>query len=656
MTALWRWVREEIARMPTLFAILALVAATAGAYANSLDNGFHFDDTHHIVANPYLRSLDNLDDYFTRPDMFSALPGHEMYRPILLATFALNYHMGGYDPLPWRLTALALHAICAVGVFLTIRVLISQLQRDSLGLATGVGFVAALFFALHPVFTETVNYASARSSLLATAFVIWAFLLHRWALDRRGAAARLPLWIGSLALFLCALLSKEIAVVLPFVLLFAAFQEKRGYWAVVPSFLVLVLYLHFVRGGLLGSAVMDFAAHERAATASATATTGGSRPILWNLYTQARVIPAYLSMFVLPIGFCADRYVRISDTLFDPGVWFGGTLVLALLYFAWRWRRTRPLTSLGLVWFFFCLAPTSSVIPLNVVMNEHRLYLPGLGVMLILADWLRTVDPQRVRVPAMVGAVVLAGLTLSRNTDWRNSYRLWGSAVAVSPKSAGAWNSLGVELGVRGEDERAIDAYKRAVELDPASWQATFNLGTLHLRLGTKEENPGMLETAESWIARSLEIMPSSERSRWFRAEIWWQQGKHAAARAAMAEIASESPRAYELTRYPLARMAAEAGDLDEAHRCYEFLLRVGNDPVGAHLGLARLAYDAGNEEDGDKHVRAAMQARPHDASPHLFLARRYAGTRRATGHLFEAERRGYRASARERDEILSKP
>ena len=141
---------------------------------------------------------------------------------------------------------------------------------------------------------------------------------------------------------------------------------------------------------------------------------------------------------------------------------------------------------------------------------------------------------------------------------------------------------------MRGEDQKAIDAYKRAVELDPMSWQATFNLGTLHLRLGSRENNPVLLETAETWIDRSLQIMPNSERSRWFRSEIWWQQGKPAAARAAMAELASESPRAYELTRYPLARMAADAGDFDEARRCYEFLLRVGNEPVGARIGLAR--------------------------------------------------------------------
>ena len=126
-------------------------------------------------------------------------------------SYSLNYLQGGYDPLPWRLTAIALHALTAVGVFLTIRTLAAQLlPRPNRG-AEGGALVAALVFAVHPVFTEAVDYASARSSLLASCFLVWAFLVHRWAAGRRPGPGRVALWALSLLLFACALLSKEIA-------------------------------------------------------------------------------------------------------------------------------------------------------------------------------------------------------------------------------------------------------------------------------------------------------------------------------------------------------------------------------------------------------------------------------------------------------------
>ena len=70
MTGLVAWFRGEIGRAPALYAAVGVVLAACLAYANSIDGGFHYDDGHHIVANPFLRSLDYADDYFTRPDMF----------------------------------------------------------------------------------------------------------------------------------------------------------------------------------------------------------------------------------------------------------------------------------------------------------------------------------------------------------------------------------------------------------------------------------------------------------------------------------------------------------------------------------------------------------------------------------------------------------
>jgi len=650
-----RWLKTEVGRAPVAYACLLVVLAAAGAYANTLDAGFHFDDSHHIVANPFLRHARFAGEYFSRPELFSALGGHRMYRPLVLLSFHVNYSWGGYVPLVWRLTAIALHCICATGVFLTFRTVAGRLGLRPRASRDLGALVAALFFALHPAFTETVDYASARSSLLATLFVLWAFHLHHLA-QSRGGLVRLALWTGSLALFAAGLLSKEIAIVFPALLIASAFLQKRGYAPVLPSVLVAALYL-YVRQVLLGAAVVDFEARADA-MALADPGSGGARPVLFNLYTQARVIAAYLGLFAYPTGFCVHRDVRVSQTPFEPGVIGGALLIAGLLWLAWRARKRNPCLSLGIVWFFVALAPTSSVIPLNQVMNEHRLYLPGVGLALAVGAALRRVlaRPRPWVLPAgACAAALLVALTLERNEDWRDPVRLWRSAVEVSPTSDGAWNSLGVELRMRGRYEEALDAFRRAMRLDPHSWSAVFNQGTLYLQRARDDGDAADLERARRWLEKSLEVDPGSERSRWYLAETLFEMGRKDEAERAFLALAGLNARLFEMTRYPLARIALDRGDAAKAGAYFREALREGRDPVAGHLGLAELALDRGDGAEALAHANRAIAAREHDPRPHLFLAKLHRGTAVAAFHLFEAERRGYRPSSRERVDLLGR-
>ncbi|MHC4973667.1 MAG: tetratricopeptide repeat protein [Planctomycetota bacterium] len=649
------WFLRELKRAPAAYAALLVLGVSFLAYGNTLDAGFHFDDEHHIVKNPYLRSAEYAEHYWHRPDYFSALPGHHMYRPLVLWTFALNYHWGGYEPLFWRLTAIALHGICAVGVLLTFLVVAGRWEQRPVRARYGGALVAALFFAVHPVFTETVAYASARSSLLAGTCLIWAFLAHQGAAQmRRQGAPRVACWAASLLLFGLALLAKEIAIVFPALLLWCAVLRRRGYGAVIPSIALALLYL-YVRQLTLGTAVVDFSARAEA-MATADAGSGGARPIAWNLFTQARVVTAYLCLLGWPFGLCVDRHVRVSQTLFEPGVIAGGLIILGLLVTAWRVRRERPLVSLGIVWFLVALAPTSSILPLNQVMNEHRLYLPGLGVALAVAGWVR---PWLTRRTARCGVIVATGLlamlTWRRNEDWSDPVRLWESAVRVSPDSDRAWNALGVALRRRGDHEGARWALTRAFLLAPEAWSPSFNLGTLHLQHGRQAGDDEEIAEAKDWLEVSLMNRPGSERSRWYLAETLHAQGRVEQAESAFRNLAGLSPQLFELTRYPLARIALERGRFDRSERLYREALREGRDPVAAHLGLAEVALRRQQRPTAVREARDAMKARPHSPHPHVFLARLHQGTPLAMRHLFEAERRGYRPTPAERRSILNR-
>ncbi len=668
------WIRAEIARSPLAYGSLLVLAVSFLAYANTLDAGFHFDDEHHVLANPFLRDLRYLPQYFHRPDLFSALPGHAMYRPMVLVSFALDYRWGGYEPLAWRLTAIALHSLCAVGVFLTAAAAAARLMPRPSRARTRGPLVAALLFAAHPALTETVNYASARAALLAATFVVWAFLFHVLAAGRRSVAARASLVLLSIVLFALGLLSKEIAIVFPALLLVAAWLEGRGYLAALPAVAVAVLYL-LLRREVLGTAVVDFAARAQA-VAAADPGSGGARTILDNLWTQARVVPAYVCLLLWPQGLCIHRHVRESHSPLEPGVLLGLAVIATLLVAALRLRRRGPVLALGILWFLAALGPESSLIPLNQVMNEHRLYLPAIGFAIAAAALLsqRAARPAAVvqvssaapalefarapfALPAMPVAAatiaILLALTWQRNEDWRDPARIWASAVEVSPESSGAWNALGVQLRAKGDLAGATAAFGKARDLAPSEWAPPFNLGTIHLDRGRSRGDYADLKEAERWLLESLRVRPGSERSRWYLAETWHAMGRIEKAEDEFRSLAGLSPQLFEMTRFALARIALDRERYDDAEKLYREALDRGRDPVSAILGLADLELKRGNREKALLHAHLAIERNPRAPEPHVFLARALKGTSLAAHHMFEAQRKGYRFSEEERRRIL---
>src|SRR5580693_6374249 len=76
-----------------------MIGAVCLAYANHFRNGFHFDDSHAIVDNAYIRSLKNTPLFFTDARAFSVLPANRTYRPMVSLSLALDYWLAdGLEP------------------------------------------------------------------------------------------------------------------------------------------------------------------------------------------------------------------------------------------------------------------------------------------------------------------------------------------------------------------------------------------------------------------------------------------------------------------------------------------------------------------------------------------------------------------------------
>jgi tetratricopeptide (TPR) repeat protein len=175
-----------------------------------------------------------------------------------------------------------------------------------------------------------------------------------------------------------------------------------------------------------------------------------------------------LRLFFIPAGQTVDYDFPISQSIVDRGAILGLIGILALLAAAVYYRRRYPLACYGLLAFVLLLAPTSSVIPIRDPIAERRLYLPMIGLLLIVLEGLRRLRVGRAALAAGLSAVLLisAALTYRRSLVWSGAIPLWEDAAQKSPTKARARFWLGRSLFDANRCQDAEAQYQEAARLE----------------------------------------------------------------------------------------------------------------------------------------------------------------------------------------------
>ncbi len=545
-----------------LAAGLAACGILFGAYANHFENGFHFDDDHVIVHNPYLRSLHNVPRFFTDTATFSTRPENALYRPLLPLSYALDYWAaGGLDPATFHRTQFALLLLLGVALFALYRRLLDAVEPHPASRYAAL-FAAALF-CVHTANTETVNYLSSRSDILATLGVAAALLLYvAWPRGRRSCLYLLPVLLGGLAKPLTAMFAP---LLFAYLLLF----QERG--AGRPK---LACALRATLPALAASAAVAFAiwAMESAAVRYSDIDRFS------YLRTQPFVWLHYFRLFFLPVGLTADTDWTPLEP-YDRRVWVGllfvGVLIVLFVRLAAQPRMRAA--AFGLAWFAIALLPTSSVFPLAEVSNEHRVFFPYVGLTLAAAALLARLRPPRAAaiLAALLSLSVLTGHAIGthrRNRVWKDELSLWEDVARKSPQNGRGLMNYGVALMERGYVRQALSHFERAHVLLPTYDILEINLAIAKSALGA----PGV----EAHFRRALSLSPAYARGRYYFAS--WLVGQARAAEAieeleAALEIGAGDLEARSL----LARLYAARGDDERLGQVVRGTLAIANeDPV----------------------------------------------------------------------------
>jgi len=327
MSGIKSFIDTAFNRRPVLFSLIVITGALLLFYSNSFTADWHYDDFHHIKENINIRKLSNIPLFFKDTTTFSRNPNTTMYRPLLMSTHAINYQIGlltsrdGYNVLNYHITNFLFHIVSVLSIFFIVLLLFRRkIPIEDLNPILPALF-AGLLFGLNTINTETIVYISSRSSAMATAFVLLSFYLYlRATVD--GFPKIMPLLLSSF-LFFCGMLSKEIAITLPAMILYYELLLNRGWMAgrnltKILSGLTLRLTPHAVTALAFLIIREQVIQDNLLKIITAKGGTPAAPNLTAQLATQSRAWVYYIREILLPTGLSIDKPFRVSRDFSDP--------------------------------------------------------------------------------------------------------------------------------------------------------------------------------------------------------------------------------------------------------------------------------------------------------------------------------------------------
>lgn len=518
--------------------ISVITVITLLIYMNSLNNDFVWDDVDLIVKNEAIRKLDlhALWSFFS-DDKVTHAPG-EIYRPLYILSYALNYKFFGIDPFGYHLTNLIIHTINSVLVFFVVSLMLNTFETIDRGreLEKGIptphtiylspAFASAILFATHPIHTESVTWVKGRDDPMAFFFMLLAFYFYIKFKEKyqnsnssdRGAEDserknsqisthkyQLCYYLLALFFYLCAIFTKEMAMTLPLLLFLYDFtmgdgrkmgitEHKVGIRKnIIKKIWVLKWYLPFF---LEASIFMIL----RSLILGQVGQMGGywADSFVSTMYTMAKGFVYYIKILILPLGLVADHVTFQFSKGLDREVVFSFFLLLVVFLSAIALYRYSKVVTFSVLWFFITLLPVSNLIPIKILIAERFLYIPSFGYSLLLSVVLAAIgnrfnlvfrfSKHMLLITLIIVVILYSYSTYERNKVWKDEYTLWTNVIERYPDSARAHTNLGIAYADRELFKDAAIEYLKAIEIDSRYVLAYFNLGNVYTVTSNTED------------------------------------------------------------------------------------------------------------------------------------------------------------------------
>ncbi|MFC1566981.1 tetratricopeptide repeat protein [bacterium] len=626
----------------TLMLIL-LILLPSIVFLNSLKNSFHSDDHYRIKNNPEIQRVMPIWRHFTDPRTMTTDPVILQFRPMLPLTLSLNYAIAKHSLIGYHLGNLLFHIISVLLIFFLILELLkfTSIFESNKEKKRLLAFAAASMFAIHPISGIPINYVCSRDLLLMYMFFMLSFFMY---VRMRSTKDSIGKWIMILAALVLSLLSKQNAVVMPFIiLLFELLLNKQDWrkkelWIhVIPFFIVAgMLYVY----PKLFLNFTDFQSLPK-----------GLDKYIGYPFTQVRVhLFTYLPKFLVPfkLRIHTDSYAQIRNLgLFDRKVFLGLIFIFSTLTAAWRLRKKNPLMSFSILAYWTFFIPSSSIIPLFYTRVDYRAYPSSPFLFLILA-WLvfKYLKKKQMLITFICLISYFSFASIITNPIWKTEKSYYSycikhngtaqeylnlamsvkdlndrkkhleQAIRIAPNYTLAYVNLGLTLMNMGRSNEAIVNFNKALKIDPNKAITHYWTAKGFAYLGKKEQALAGYIKAAVLDPRNLEFsyaaILETQKVRDFEKSIKFANN-----------IIKVDP-AYKNTLFLKAFALQKLGRLDESIEVYKSAIKKNPNYYQSHFNLAYAYMEKGENEMAIKHFERTLELNPKYDEVKIHLANIY--------------------------------
>jgi tetratricopeptide (TPR) repeat protein len=426
-----------------IFVVLGLYYPAIFAPFNSLDD---------TGMRDYLLNTDT----FTLHNIFFPGGSGTYYRPLLELSFFWDKYAWGLEESFMHLDNIVLHLCNTLLVFVIAR-RVSRL----LGVESPLpSLLVPLFFAIHPINTESVNWISGRTDLLVGFFILLAtIILLNWPKSSHASL------IAALALLLACLAKDTAIFFLPAAIILPFFIFENGSEKAPLRISILKNIPHFLIFTAVGAGYFIFRAlafkrGDIGVKQVITHVAGGeSSGALLSIRLVLKAAGFYVKKLFnpFPLNF---SIMHVSDLYMVVGVMLIIVIIRLLI------RRTLP--GFFFVAAVFAGAPALLVPLLKMTwtpLAERYMYVPSafflIGGTFAIYQWEKVHHYQKVMALAVAGlaAIAICG-TAQRNFLWQDNLALYEDCLRKSPDFTPAQNELANALYARGKNQEAFKIIK----------------------------------------------------------------------------------------------------------------------------------------------------------------------------------------------------
>lgn len=457
-------------------------------YLPALQNGFvNLDDSVYVYDNKDIQSMDfRLLVWIFTPE------ANATWHPLTMFSLALDHAIWRLNPFGYHLTNILFHSLNTFMVFILVVRLIKCKHNPSSLIphpsSLIAAFVTALLFGIHPLHVESVAWISERKDVLY-AFFFLSSLLAYLKYTSAASSRRSGLYITCLVSFLLALMSKPMAVSLPFVLLILDFYPLRR---LMTASDVLREKIPFLAFSLLSSLIAIWAQ-----SLGSALQTLEDYPFAERIFIAVRAFAFYLLKMALPSNL-APYYPHPAEIDFFT-IEYVGSFIFLVLITAFCILSLKRFRLFSAVWLYYIvtLIPVIGIVKVGGhSMADRYTYLPslgpflfaGLGVGILFERYSEKWHQIALALALIFLLSILGSRAMMQMAVWKDSISLWSHEIKLLPDFAYvAYDRRGNTYNKLGNYQQAIKDFDKSILLNPKYPEAYHNRGTAYREIGEQQ-------------------------------------------------------------------------------------------------------------------------------------------------------------------------